>query len=198
MGDVMRCPFCHQDNVKVADTRANVDGFVLRRRRVCHACKRKFTTYERVEPPRISVIKRDGKLVPFDRDSLRRGLERACWKREISDEQIFALITQVEWDIDGAFETEVESRFIGERVMYYLRELDQVAYVRFSSVYRDFKDADDFIQELLRMKQNPDMPYLSSEFSPKRKATQFPKTKRSRYNGQSLLIEEEENGDHEY
>jgi len=180
----MRCPFCHQDIDKVADTRTSFDGFVVRRRRVCGACGRKFTTYERVESPRISVIKRNGTRTPFDRDSLRRGIERACWKRQIGDEQIAALVAQVERDVDSAFDTEVESRFIGERVMYYLHELDQVAYVRFASVYRHFKDADDFVTELVRMKQNPDMPCLSSEFLPKKKTTQFPKAKRGRYKEQ--------------
>jgi len=176
----MRCPYCYQDNDKVGDTRTSVDGFVVRRRRVCCACEKKFTTYERIESPRISVIKRDGSRVPFNRDSLQQGIASACWKRQISDEQIAALIAQVERDIDSAFETEVESRFIGERVMYYLYELDQVAYVRFVSVYRHFKNADDFIHELLNMKENPDMPSHPSDYLPKRKATQFPKTKRNR------------------
>jgi len=180
----MRCPFCHQDNDKVGDTRTSVDGFVVRRRRTCYACGKKFTTYERVETTQIRVIKRDGLRVPFDRERLQQGIERACWKRQISDEQIAALITQVEHDIESLFETEVESRFIGERVMYYLGELDQVAYVRFASVYRQFKDADDFARELQRMKQNPDMPGLSSEYEPKRKLSRFPKGKRSRYRDQ--------------
>jgi len=177
----MRCPFCHQDNDKVGDTRTSVDGFVVRRRRTCCACTKKFTTYERVEATQIRVIKRDGSPVPFDHERLRQGIERACWKRKISEEQIAALITQVEHDINAAFDTEVQSQFIGERVMHYLAELDQVAYVRFASVYRHFKDADDFIRELQRMKQNPDMPSLSSEYVPKKKQSLFPKGKHSRY-----------------
>ena len=185
----MRCPFCHQDNDKVGDTRHSADGFVVRRRRECCACKKKFTTYERVEATQIRVIKRDGSRIPFDRAKLQQGLERACWKRQISDEQITALIAQVERDIESAFETEVESRFIGERVMYYLGELDQVAYVRFASVYRHFKDADDFARELQRMRQNPDMPNLSSEYVPKKKTSRFTKAKRSRYDEQGLLGE---------
>ena len=181
----MRCPFCHQDNDKVGDTRTSADGFVVRRRRTCCACGKKFTTYEKVEAIQIRVIKRDGSRVPFDRERLQQGIERACWKRQISDEQITALITQVEHDIESLFETEVESRFIGERVILYLGELDQVAYVRFASVYRQFKDADDFARELQRMKQNPDMPCLSSEYEPKRKLLRFPKGKRNRYREQS-------------
>ena len=180
----MRCPFCHQDNDKVGDTRTSTDGFSVRRRRTCCACERKFTTYERVEATQIRVIKRDGSPVPFDHEKLRQGIERACWKRKISEEQIAALMTQVEHDINSAFETEVNSQFIGERVMHYLAELDQVAYVRFASVYRHFKDADDFIRELQRMKQNPSMPCLSSEYVPKRKQSLFPKGKRTRYKGQ--------------
>ena len=179
----MRCPFCHQDNDKVGDTRTSVDGFVVRRRRTCCACERKFTTYERVEATQIRVVKRDGSHVPFDHVKLRRGLDRACWKRKISEEQIEALIVQVEHDINAAFDTEVKSQFIGERVMHYLAELDQVAYVRFASVYRHFKDADDFIRELQRMRQNPDMPSLSSEYVPKKKQSLFPKGKRNRYKG---------------
>lgn len=147
----MRCPFCHQDNDKVGDTRVSTDGFVVRRRRTCCGCGKRFTTYERVESPQIRVIKRDGTRVPFDREKIRCGLERACWKRQVSEAQISTLIAQVERDIDSSFETEVESTFIGKQVMHYLAELDQVAYVRFVSVYRQFRDADDFIKELQRM-----------------------------------------------
>ena len=180
----MRCPYCQQENDRVGDTRTSKDGFVVRRRRFCCACGGKFTTYERVESPRIPVIKRDGTRVPFDRERLQQGIERACWKRDISDDQITALIAQVERDIDSAFESEVDCRFIGERVMYYLHALDQVAYVRFASVYRQFKDADDFVLELQRMRQNPDMPCLSSEYLPKKRTTQFPKTRRGRHKEQ--------------
>ena len=182
----MRCPFCHEDHDKVADTRHSADGFVVRRRRACLGCGRKFTTYERVEATQIRVVKRDGSCVPFDRERLRQGIERACSKRQIDDMQIEALITQVEQDIDAAFDSEVKSQFIGERVMHYLGELDQVSYVRFASVYRDFKDADDFIRELKRMKQNPDMPCLSSEYLPKKRISRFTKGKRSRYTEQGM------------
>ena len=176
----MLCPFCHQDNDRVADTRTSIDGSIIRRRRECCACGRKFTTYERVEATQVRVIKRNGSRVPFDRERLQRGIERACWKRQISDEQIEALITQVEHDINRTFDAEVESRYIGEQVMHYLGRLDQVAYVRFASVYRDFADADDFARELQRMSQNPDMPSLSSEYVPKKKQSRFPKGKSHR------------------
>jgi len=187
----MRCPYCHQDNDGVADSRPSAEGTVVRRRRECYACGKKFTTYERVEATQIRVIKRDRTHVPFDRERLQQGIERACWKRQISVEQIAALIAQVEHDINSAFESEVESRFIGERVMHYLHELDQVAYVRFASVYRHFKDADDFVRELQRMKQNPDMPCLSSEYLPKKKKSRFPKTKRNRCKEQQDLLGDE-------
>ena len=181
----MRCPFCQKDNDKVADTRHSADGSIVRRRRICCVCGGKFTTYEKVgEITQIRVIKRNGERVPFDREKLRKGIERACWKREISDEQISTLIIQVEQDIDTAFETEVKAQFIGERVMHYLNELDQVAYVRFASVYRQFKNVDDFIKELHEIKENPDMPSLSSEYVPKKRNSRFPKTKRNRCNEQ--------------
>jgi len=137
-----------------------------------------------VDATDIRVIKRNDSRVPFDPERLRRGIERACWKRQISDVQISALIAQVEHDINSAFETEVKSQFIGERVMHYLAELDQVAYVRFASVYRHFKDADDFIRELQRMKQNPDVSY--SEYPPQKKQSLFPKGNRNRNKGQEL------------
>jgi transcriptional repressor NrdR len=174
----MRCPFCHLDNDKVGDTRTSTDGFVVRRRRTCCGCNRKFTTYERVEITQIRVIKRDGSRVPFDREKLRQGLERACWKRQISDTQISTLITQVERDIDSAFETEVASQFIGERVIQYLAELDQVAYVRFASVYRHFKDADDFIRELQKMRQNLNLTWSAPEQPQQQKKTRFSKPKK--------------------
>ena len=189
----MRCPFCHQDNndSRVADSRAGVDGSFVKRRRECCACKRKFTTYERVEPTQIRVIKRDGSRVPFDRERLQQGIERACWKRKISEEQITTLIAQVEYDINTTFDAEVASRYIGEQVMYYLGKLDQVAYVRFASVYRDFESAGDFARELQRMSQNPDLSPLASEYVPKTQHSPFPKRKSNRYKdgGSTLPLE---------
>ncbi len=143
----MRCPYCHEDNDKVVDTRAGEDGFMIRRRRHCLGCGKRFTTYERIETTIVRVVKRDGARVPFDRGRLKEGLERACWKRPISDSQIETLIAKVENEIESNFESEVASRFIGEQIMQHLRELDQVAYVRFASVYRKFQDARDFVNE---------------------------------------------------
>ena len=147
----MKCPFCHADNDKVIDSRASEDGAATRRRRQCNACKRRYTTYERVERTTIRVVKKDGTRVPFDRLRLKQGLEKACWKRPISDLDIESVITEVENYVEANCESEVESRYLGEIVMEQLREIDQVAYVRFASVYREFKDARDFVDELRPM-----------------------------------------------
>lgn len=147
----MRCPFCHLDNDRVIDSRASGDGYAIRRRRECLSCKRRYTTYENIEEATIKVIKKDGSRVPLDRDKIKRGLERACWKRPISAEQIEAVVAAVEHDVFTKFDSEVESRYVGELVMKQLRELDQVAFVRFASVYREFKDVRDFVQELQPM-----------------------------------------------
>jgi len=188
----MQCPYCRAvDTDNVVDTRSFPDR--VKRRRKCSACEKRFTTNERIEATRISVIKRDGLRVPFDREKIWQGLERACSKRQIDDSQLEALIAQVEQDVNATFDSEVESRFIGEQVMFYLATLDQVAYVRFASVYRRFENVDDFIRELQRMKQNPDMPSLASEYVPKQKHSQFSKGKRSRYkrgDSPSLPLEE--------
>ena len=147
-GSVMRCPYCRTDNDRVIDSRASNDGFAIRRRRECLACHRRYTTYERLEEMTIKVIKKDGTRVPFQREKIKHGLERACWKRPISDRQIEETVTAVENDVHANFDSEVESRQLGELVMQHLRKLDQVAFVRFASVYREFKDARDFVDEL--------------------------------------------------
>ncbi len=175
----MKCPFCHHDNDKVSDTRTSDDGYVVRRRRICCHCDKRFTTYERIETISISVVKRNGHRSPFDRDKLRRGLEKACWKRPISEAQIATLIAQVEGDIDSMFETEVESRFIGERVMQYLAELDQVAYVRFASVYRKFGDVSDFTQQIAAMLRNPEESSSASRLAEPKKL-RFPKSNKKK------------------
>ena len=151
----MNCPFCRVDNDKVIDSRASEDGFSIRRRRQCLTCKRRYTTYERVEEVNIKVVKKDGVREPFDREKIKRGLAKACWKRAISDEQVESLISAVEGDIYEDCEVEVESREIGELVMHRLALLDQVAFVRFASVYREFKDVRDFVDELQPMLKKP-------------------------------------------
>lgn len=147
----MKCPYCLKDNDRVLDSRASQDGFAIRRRRECLDCKRRYTTYERIEATTVKIIKKDGSREPFDHAKIKRGLEKACWKRPISDGQMEAVIAAVENELEAAFESEVESRHVGELVMQHLRELDEVAYVRFASVYRQFKDVRDFVEELRPM-----------------------------------------------
>lgn len=151
----MKCPFCRSDNDRVLDTRTSEDGFAIRRRRECNACRRRYTTYERLEEINVKVIKKDGSRAPFIREKLKRGLERACWKRPVTDEQIEDTVTAIENDIYSSYESEVESRRMGELVMERLRELDEVAFVRFASVYREFSDVTDFINELQPMLIDP-------------------------------------------
>ena len=147
----MRCPFCRGDNDRVVDSRASEDGSAIRRRRKCAACGGRYTTYERIEGTTIKIIKKDGTREPFVHSKIKRGLEKACWKRPISDTKLEAIVWDVENYVETHFESEVESRYLGELVMRHLRELDQVAYVRFASVYRQFEDAHDFADELKPM-----------------------------------------------
>jgi transcriptional repressor NrdR len=152
----MRCPFCGADNDRVVDSRAGQDGFIIRRRRQCNKCNRRYTTYERLEEMELKVVKKSGIREPFNLDKIRQGLKKALWKRPVSDEQIEALAAAVEADLIANFESEVDSRHIGQMVMDRLAVLDQVAFVRFASVYREFKDVRDFVEELepmLRQKE---------------------------------------------
>lgn len=144
----MKCPFCHHDNDRVIDSRSSHDSYAIRRRRECLSCGRRYTTYERLEEPVLKVIKKDGSREPFDRQKIKAGLEKACWKRPISADQIEELLTAVETNVSANFDSEVDSRYLGELVMRQLRKLDQVAFVRFASVYRQFKDVRDFVEEL--------------------------------------------------
>ena len=155
----MLCPFCREGESKVIDSRGS-QPFVIRRRRECLSsdCGRRFTTYEKIEESPLKVIKKDGMRVPFDREKIRAGLEKACYKRPISADQIESIICGVEADVYEDFEREVPSREIGEKVIEALREIDQVAFVRFASVYREFKDVNDFVEELgpmLRSRSTP-------------------------------------------
>jgi transcriptional repressor NrdR len=147
----MKCPFCHIDNDRVTDTRASQDGLAIRRRRECLDCRRRYTTYERIEHTTVKIVKKDGAREPFDHGKMKQGLEKACWKRPVSDAQIEAIIAAVENELEANFDAEVESQHLGEMVMQQLRELDEVAYVRFASVYRQFKDVHDFVSELQPM-----------------------------------------------
>lgn len=150
----MKCPFCHHDETKVTDSRASQDH-AIRRRRECLECGRRFTTYEKIEESPLKVIKKDGTRVPFDRHNIRAGLEKACFKRPVSDAQIEEVVNKVEADVYRNFDREVPSPYIGERVFNILRGVDQVAFVRFASVYREFKDVNDFVEELEPMLRTP-------------------------------------------
>ena len=147
----MRCPYCRFDHDRVCDSRASEDGSVIRRRRECLHCKRRFTTYEQVDETGIKVVKKNGVREPFSRDKIKLGLTKACWKRPISDSQIDNVVSQVEADIYATTDTEIDSHKVGEMVMQRLAQLDQVAFVRFASVYRQFKDVRDFVDELQPM-----------------------------------------------
>jgi transcriptional repressor NrdR len=144
----VRCPFCDEIEDKVVDSRTAKEGEVIRRRRECLGCKRRFTTYERIEEILPMVVKKDGRREPFDRNKILAGLKKACEKRPISTATIDAVTDRIEKRIQEMGETEIPSRTIGEELMKELHQLDQVAYVRFASVYREFKDIDQFMDEL--------------------------------------------------
>ena len=147
----MFCPFCNADDTKVIDSRLVADGGQVRRRRECLQCSERFTTYELAELVMPRVIKTDGSRQPFDEDKLRAGLQRALEKRPVSSEQIEISISQIKHFLQVTGEREVPSQIIGEEVMRQLRELDEVAYVRFASVYRSFQDISEFQAELNRL-----------------------------------------------
>lgn len=144
----MQCPFCREMESRVVDSRVGGEGSSIRRRRECDSCRRRFTTYERVEYALPTVVKKDGKREPFDRDKLLRSLKIACIKRPVAVDALEGHAEQIERELAESGESEVPSRTIGERVMQRLKELDDVAYVRFASVYRSFRDIDEFIDEM--------------------------------------------------
>ena len=144
----MRCPFCGTYEDKVIETRVSKDGNEIRRRRECDGCSRRYTTYERIEESMPLVIKNDGRREPFDRAKIEHGLQAAVAKRPVSRDQVAALALEVEREIAELGVSEIAARDIGERVLPKLRALDQVAYVRFASIYRDFRDLEGFEKEL--------------------------------------------------
>ena len=148
----MKCPFCGSIEDKVIDSRPTDEGAAIRRRRECLGCQKRYTTYEKVEYMPLMVIKKDKSRQPYNRDKLLNGILRACEKRPVSISEIDSLIDNVEAQIYNTLEREVTSTEIGEKVMEELRKLDEVAYVRFASVYRQFKDIDTFMDELQKIK----------------------------------------------
>ncbi|MFA6133225.1 MAG: transcriptional regulator NrdR [Phycisphaerae bacterium] len=152
----MQCPFCGQDNDKVVDSRSSEGGKTVRRRRQCIACHRRFTTYERAEEAlRLTVIKKDGSRVPYERQKVISGLQKACYKRPVSDEQIRQVVDASEEDIFRNFDRDVPSSFIGDAVASHLRELDKIAYVRFASVYQNFTNLGELIDEAKQAQEMP-------------------------------------------
>ena len=149
----MKCPFCDELEDKVVDSRMAKEGEVIRRRRECLGCKRRYTTYERVDEILPVVVKKDGRRESFDRGKILAGLKKACEKRPISTATIEAVTDRIEKRIQEMGENEIESRIVGEELMKELHQLDQVAYVRFASVYREFKDIDQFMDELRTLAQ---------------------------------------------
>ena len=147
----MKCPFCNQDNTRVVDSRPADDNTAIRRRRMCDACGKRFTTYEKVETIPLIVIKKDQNREQFDRSKIEAGVLRACHKRPVSAEQIHRLVDDVETEVFNLEEREIPSSVIGEIVMDKLKDLEAVAYVRFASVYREFKDVKTFMDELKKI-----------------------------------------------
>jgi transcriptional repressor NrdR len=144
----MKCPFCGEIDNKVIDSRLSKDGAVIRRRRECIICGRRFTTYEHIEEIPVMIVKKDGRREVFSREKVRSGLQKACQKRNISINVIDEFLDELERDLRETGEKEISSNKIGEKVMAKLHEIDDVAYVRFASVYREFKDVNDFVSEL--------------------------------------------------
>ena len=154
MVDVMKCPFCSHENTRVIDSRPAEENNSIRRRRVCDECGKRFTTYEKIETIPLIIIKKDQNRETYDRSKIEAGVLRACHKRPISANQINKMIDEVETEIFNMEEKEIPSDVIGEIVMNKLKELDTVAYVRFASVYREFKDINTFMDELKKVMSN--------------------------------------------
>ena len=153
----MKCPYCKENEDKVIDSRSSDGGRVIRRRRHCLVCNRRFTTYEKIgEGFKLNVVKKDNSRVPYDRDKVIAGLQKACYKRPVSAEQVQQIADRVEEDIFRHSDKEVSSRFIGEGIMKHLRAVDKVAYIRFASVYRQFNDAGELMEELSQAIAEPD------------------------------------------
>jgi len=144
----MRCPFCDSADTKVIDSRPTEEGHAIRRRRGCDKCNRRFTTYEKVEETILMVIKKDGRREAFDRTKILNGIIKACEKRPVTMAQMEEIVNEIEKTISNSMEKEIESYDIGEHIMNHLKEVDEVAYVRFASVYRQFTDVNTFVKEI--------------------------------------------------
>ena len=147
----MRCPYCENPDTKVIDSRPTEDGPAIRRRRGCESCGKRFTTYEKVEESIIMIIKKDGRREAFDRGKVMNGIVKACEKRPVSMAEIERIVDEIERGLNNMMEKEIDSTFIGELIMDQLKKVDEVAYVRFASVYRQFTDVNTFIKEIEKL-----------------------------------------------
>jgi len=147
----MKCRYCGSIDSRVVDSRPSDDGLSIRRRRECNACGRRFTTFERIEENPVMVVKRDGRREPFEREKVAVGIRKACEKRPISADMINHMLDEIVREVNNANESEISTKAVGELVMKQLRKVDEVAYVRFASVYREFKDTQTFMEELQRL-----------------------------------------------
>jgi len=151
----LRCPFCKENNDRVIDSRESTDAFVIRRRRECLSCHRRITTYERIEETPLRVVKKDGTRVPFERRKILIGLMKACEKRPVSSEMLEEITQKVEDYVTERYDREVPSKVVGNLIMRELRKVDPVAYVRFASVYREFRDVEDFEEVTEELRRRP-------------------------------------------
>ena len=168
----MQCPYCKKDNDKVIDSRATDAGKVIRRRRECLECAKRFTTYEHVEAnTKLNVIKKDGNRVPFDREKVLKGLQQACYKRPVTAEAMLKIVDSVEEEVFAKHDREVESIEIGKAVAHRLKRVDPIAYVRYASVYKRFKDIGDLLDEVQDVIKTgkPDSPNQGTLFGPDQK-----------------------------
>lgn len=147
----MKCPFCNNDESKVVDSRPTEEGCAIRRRRECNSCKKRFTTYEKIEETPLIIVKKDGNRESYNKDKILSGIIKACEKRPVSFEQMEKMIATIEKTLQNTLDKEISSKYIGELVMTQLKNLDEVAYVRFASVYRQFKDINTFVDELTKL-----------------------------------------------
>lgn len=147
----MKCPFCQADDDRVIDSRSNEDGSAIRRRRECAVCNGRYTTYERLDEVAIKVVKKNGVREPFDPRKIRDGIAKACWKRPVSDERIDGVVSRIQTQLLARLDREIDSTELGDLVIEQLKTLDQVAFVRFASVYREFTDVHDFMEEVRPM-----------------------------------------------
>ena len=150
----MRCPYCENQDTKVIDSRPTEEGHAIRRRRGCEKCGKRFTTYEKVEETIIMIIKKDGRREAFDRNKIMSGIVKACEKRPVPVAEMERIVNEIERGLNNMMEKEIESNFVGELVMEKLKELDEVAYVRFASVYRQFTDVNTFVKEIEKLLGN--------------------------------------------